>query len=59
MSQEIMNNQKEDSFFGKNGTMQGAFNMANAIGQMKSDNAVDRLDGIIKVAGAIVAMCCA
>ena len=60
----------DNSFFGKNGTLQGLINFAGDYSEgvkngvqnvqgLKSDSAMDRLDSLGRIVGAIVAICCA
>ena len=45
-----------DSFFGKNGTMQGALNVASDIKAMQSGNAMDRLSGLSKLVQMVMSL---
>lgn len=43
-----------DSFFGKNGTMEGALNLANNISGMKSDSATGRLGALSRLVQTVM-----
>lgn len=46
---------KDDGFFGRNGTMQQINNVAGSIQASKSDNAIDRIQGLSQLIGKILA----